>query len=152
MQRTQTAELFTKVIEEVYKFTGLMSSNGEKVSQQYGLSSAKWKIIRVLAGDSQTLTVTNIAQEIGQTRQAVQRIVNAMCKEHLTRFETNPKHKRAKLVLLTEQGKKVQQQLEEKQIPWANHVSEQLDPNNLEITLQTINELYQLLDYQLPSK
>ena len=57
---------------------------------------------------------------MGQSRQRVQRLSDAMEKTGLLSYQDNPYHEKAKLVALTPRRKAVIQSLELKQIPWAN--------------------------------
>jgi DNA-binding MarR family transcriptional regulator len=148
MKHTVSGDLFTKIILESYKFTGLLTANGDKISEIYGLSSAKWKVIGTLIRSVQLLTVSEISQSMGQSRQGVQRIVNAMHKDGLVTFHPNPNHKRAKLISLTNKAEDIHAKLEEKQIPWADQLSKKIDKNALDITLNTIKQLYSLVDNQ----
>ncbi|WP_243712121.1 MarR family winged helix-turn-helix transcriptional regulator, partial [Burkholderia pyrrocinia] len=47
-----------------------------------------------------------LARDLGANRQNVQRIVNDLEAEGLVRFEVNPHHRRAQLVVLTDDGKR----------------------------------------------
>lgn len=146
MKHTISGDLFTQIILEAYKFTGLLTSKGDQISEVFGISSAKWKIIGVLIRADNLLTVTEISHAMGQSRQAVQRIVNVMHKELLVAFSSNPNHKRAKLISLTNKAIDIHTKLEEKQIPWANELSNEVDENALNITLNTIKALHKLVE------
>lgn len=147
MEHTLSGDLFTKIILESYKFTGLLTNKGDQISEVFGISSAKWKIIGALMHSEEPLTVTDISHAVGKSRQGVQRIVNAMHKELLVSFSPNPNHKRAKFILLTSKAKHIHTRLEEKQIPWANELSNKIDKNALGITLNTIRQLHKLIDH-----
>ena len=64
------------------------------------------KNLGAIAQAERLLTVSEIARTIGQSRQAAQRLVNALKKDALIKMIDNPKHKRAKFVAFTEQGEK----------------------------------------------
>ena len=83
---------------------------------------------------------------MGQTRQAVQRLVDIMHKDGLLDFLRNPDHKRAKLVTLTTKGIEIYTKLEEKQIPWANQYSSHIEETDLATTLATIKKISRLFN------
>jgi len=141
MKLTRQGHAFTEIVLETFKFSGLLTTEGDRITQIYGLSSARWKIIGALERSKTTLTVPQIARVMGQSRQAVQRLVDSMHKEGLLVFIDNPKHKRAKLISLAIDGKKVYRTLEQQQIPWANQHSSEIDEKELEITLATLKKL-----------
>jgi DNA-binding MarR family transcriptional regulator len=83
---------------------------------------------------------------MGQTRQAVQRLVDIMHKDGQLDFLRNPDHKRAKLVTLTTKGIEIYTKLEEKQIPWANQYSSHIEETDLATTLATIKKISRLFN------
>lgn len=141
MKHTQDAKLLTEIILELFKLNGLLNTEGDNLTQEYGLSSARWKILGAIEVQNMPLTVPQIARLMGQSRQAVQKVVNAMHKDGFLALENNPDHKRAKLVLLTNKGKEVYSNLEKKQIPWANQCSDRLNATELKTTLATLQNI-----------
>jgi len=81
---------------------------------------------------------------MGQTRQAVQRLIDIMHKDGLLAFLNNPGHKRAKLITLTSKGKEIYIKLEKKWIHQANQYSSQIDEIDLETTLATLKKISRL--------
>ncbi len=69
------------------------------------------------------LTVAQVARNMGLSRQGVQRIANELAADGLVRFETNPHHARAKLVVLTDEGRKSYDQARARQGPWAERLA-----------------------------
>ena len=51
------------------------------------------------------LTVAGIARDMGITRQSVQRVADILAERGLARYLPNPAHRRAKLLVPTEQGR-----------------------------------------------
>jgi DNA-binding MarR family transcriptional regulator len=146
MKYTPEGHLFTELVLEAFKLSGLLTAEGDRITAEHGLSSARWKILGSLARSDASLTVPQIARVMGQTRQAVQRLVEIMHKDGLLDLLSNPNHKRAKLVTLSSKGKEHYAKLEEKQIPWANQNSSHLNEAELETTLATLKKISQLLE------
>ena len=144
MKHTQQGYAFTEIILDVFKLSGLLTLEGDKITETFGLSSARWKILGSLVRTDAPLTVPQIAREMGQTRQAVQRLVDIMSNDGLITFITNPNHKRAKLVTLSAKGKKIYSKLEEMQIPWSNLNASGINEKDLKTTLATIKTISNL--------
>ncbi len=144
MRHTQEGHVFTEIVLEVFRLSGRLIAEGDKITEPYGLSSARWKILGSIARSDTPLTVSQIARVMGQTRQAVQRLVDIMQSNGLLAFLRNPEHKRAKLITLTDKGKGVYARLEEKQIPWANEQASRLNGDNLATTLATLKKISEL--------
>ena len=143
---TQKGEVFTELVLEVFKLSGVLVSEGDRISGGFGLSSASWKVLSVVAMADEPLTVAQVAREMGQARQSVQRIADNMVKSGYLSWKDNPAHKRAKLLALTEKGSHVFRQLESAQVPWANETSQQVDARELDIALNVLRALIERLE------
>lgn len=141
MKRTREGKLLTDIIFVIFKLSGLLISEGDKLIADLGLSSARWKVLGALYQSRQPTTVPDIAKMMGQTRQAVQRLSNEMKTDGLLKTEINPNHKRAKLLVLTEKGKEVFLLLEQKQIPWINSLADDFEPADLESAISVLQKV-----------
>ena len=146
MKHTKQGHDFTEIVLQVFKLSGLLTTEGDRMTAAYGLSSARWKILGSLSRSEVPLTVPQIARVMGQTRQAVQRLVDVMHKDGLLTLLSNPHHKRAKLVALTAEGKAVFAKLDEMQIVWANRHSSHMSETDLETTLSTLKKISNLFE------
>ena len=144
MQHTQQGHVFTEIVLEVFKLSGLLTAEGDRLTEAHALSSARWKILGSIAQADAPPTVPQIARVMGQTRQAVQRLVNVMHTDGLLELIGNPNHKRAKLVTLTTKGKATYTKLEKSQIPWANQCSSHMNKKELETTLSVLTRISHL--------
>jgi DNA-binding MarR family transcriptional regulator len=83
---------------------------------------------------------------MGANRQNVQRIVNDLEKEGLVAFATNPHHRRAQLVVLTNKGKQTYEAAMRLQAPWVNELSEGLRVEDIETTRSVMTALRSKLE------
>ena len=141
MQHTQKGQLFTEVVLEIFKVNGLLATEGDRLTNEFGLSSARWKVLGALEKSNIPLTVPQIARVMGLTRQAVQRLADAMENDGLLAYQNNPHHKRAKYVELTGKGKDIYLLISEKQKPWANQNSIEMSVADLEVTLSVLHKI-----------
>ena len=146
MQHTQKGQNFTEIVLEIFKVSGLLATEGDRLTRESGLSSARWKVLGALEMSNNPLTVPQIARIMGLTRQAVQRLADAMAADGLLGSENNPQHKRANYVVLTKKGRKVYSMISEKQIPWANQNSKEISAADLNTTLTTLRKITSLLE------
>lgn len=138
---TKKGEVFTQIVLEIFKLNGLLLAEGDRITKPFELSSARWKVLGAVAMSEKSLTVAQIAREMGQARQSVQRIADRMVESGFFTWKENPAHKRAKLLQLTESGHFVYRKLDSAQIPWANTVAKSLDLTELENALGILREL-----------
>lgn len=141
MKHTRKGNMFTEIVLETFKLSGMLSIEGDRLTKPQGISSARWKILGALSFSDTPLTVSQIARSMGQSRQSVQRLVDVMFQDGLLNLDENPEHKRAKLVSMTPRGESIFENMEAIQIPWANEKSADIDAEGLEITLKTLRQL-----------
>lgn len=141
MPRHENAEVFTEIVLEVFKLNGLLNIIGDELTKEFGLSSAKWKVLGAVYMSGTSQTVSGIAKSMGQSRQAVQKTVSTMHKNEFLILENNPNHKTAKLISLTQKGKDAYERLDTKQIEWSNICANNLALQQLKSTIQTLKKI-----------
>ncbi len=147
MNESHNGPIFTDIVLEVFKLGGLLVSEGDQMGAEFGITSARWKILGALALSDEPQTVPQIARSMGLTRQAVQRLVDAMHDDALLLFSENPGHKRAKWISLSERGKTVFSKLSEKQSGWAAQCSEGISASELETALSVLKRIAHAIDH-----
>tara|TARA_B110000196_G_C20572284_1_gene398114 strand:+ start:100 stop:540 length:441 start_codon:yes stop_codon:yes gene_type:complete len=138
--------LFLDLVLSLFRLNGLLIAEGDEMTEALGLTSARWKVIGVIALSNSGLTVPGIARVLGQSRQAVQRITDVMVTDGLLSYEPNPKHKRSVLVVLTEEGKTAYKDLRDVQDPWAINNTEDIPIEELDVGLRLLRRLIQKFD------
>ncbi len=146
MKHTKEGKQFTDIVLEVFKLNGLLILEGDNLTKEQGLSSARWKILGAVSLSQTPLTVPQIARNMGQTRQAVQRLVNEMENDGLLSFKNNPHHKKAKLLVLTLGGINTYERLTQKQIPWANAIVDNVSNSELKLTASVLRKLIDTIE------
>lgn len=134
-------KLFLDLVRAIFRLNGLLLADGDRMAEGVGLTSARWKVIGIVALTSAGVTVPGIARALGQSRQAVQRITDVMQTDGLVRYEINPRHKRSSLVQLTDHGQQVYNELRSVQDPWAIGHTEDTSVEELESALRLMQRL-----------
>ena len=140
-QNHETNEL----ILEVFRLNGLLIATADKLVAKFGITGARWQVLGSLAHPGGPDTVSDIARNMGLTRQSVQRVVNEMVKDGLLVFDVNPHHKRSKLVRMTSKGEKVFSAALEIQIPFVRGLAKGVSKKRLIDTKQVLEHLRQRL-------
>lgn len=141
MEHTPEGGLLTNIILDTFKLNGLLILEGDQLIKDLGLTSARWKVLGALSASDSPITVSNIARNMGQSRQSVQRLTNEMLEEGLLISHDNPDHKRAKLFSLTDEGCRIYEQAMQKQAPWANNLVDGMSETDLKAALSVLQEL-----------
>ncbi len=141
MHKEQKNEIFTHVILEIFKVGGLLNVDGDRLTKEFGLTASRWKILGAIELSDTPLTVPEIGRYMGQSRQAVQRLVDVMIKNDLLYMMDNPNHKRAKYIYMTDKAKTTYKQLDSKQIEWATSLSSDLSTSDLKNALKVLRHI-----------
>lgn len=138
-------EMFTEIARVISLASGLMQNRGEKTAAGVGLTSARWSVLGALRRAQQPQTVPEIARALGQARQGVQRIVNAMVSDGLVAYQDNPGHASSKKVALTEAGLKVHESLRARQEKWSALIAQDMAVEDLKTLSRLLTELAEKL-------
>jgi DNA-binding MarR family transcriptional regulator len=134
-------ETIDDVIVSVFRLNGYLIDAGNRLVMDIGLTSAWWQVLGALAMSPVPLPVAHIARNMGLSRQAVQRVADLLTEKGLVRFEANPHHQRAKLVVLTVKGSAAVRAAEERQRPWARDVTAGLTLERLSAALEVLTHM-----------
>ena len=145
-KRTSAGTALTDLVLDVFRVSNRMLVAGDRLVAGLGLTSARWQVLGTIVAVDRPQPVAWLARDMGANRQNVQRIVNDLVTEGLVAFQTNPHHRRAQLVVLTEKGKETFDAAMHLQAPWINKLSEGLQLKDLEATHRVITALRQKLE------
>ena len=140
------ADAVSDLSVEVFRLNGALLAAGDALVAELGLTSARCQVLGAIALSPAPLPVAHIARNMGQTRQSVQRIANELEAEGLLRFAPNPHHQRAKLVLLTERGRKAFDAAMSRWQPLAAALGKSHKPAGIDATTELLRSIRRRLD------
>ncbi|TGT68613.1 MarR family transcriptional regulator [bacterium M00.F.Ca.ET.159.01.1.1] len=126
MKRTAVGKALSDLILDLFRLNSRISAAGDRLVADLGLTSARWQVLGAIVAAERPQPVAWLARDLGANRQNVQRIVNDLQSEGLVAFKTNPHHRRAQLVMLTDKGSKAYDAAMRLQAPWINDLAEGL--------------------------
>ena len=126
VKRTPAGDALTDLMLDLFRATGLILTAGDRLVAPLGLTSARWQILGAIVSAERPQPVSWLARDLGANRQNVQRIINDLHKDGLVAFETNPHHRRAQLVVLTDRGRRAFDGAMDLQAPWVNELADGL--------------------------
>jgi DNA-binding MarR family transcriptional regulator len=144
--RTPAGAALSDLMLEFFRCNSLLLTAGDRLVAPLGLTSARWQVLGAIAAASRPQPVAWLARDMGGNRQNVQRIINDLHKDGLVAFESNPHHRRAQLVVLTEKGKKSLDAAMRLQAPWINTVSRGVPVKDIETVRRVITALRSSLE------
>jgi DNA-binding MarR family transcriptional regulator len=145
-KRTPAGNALTNVILDFFRLNSRLLSSGDRLVAELGLTSARWQILGAINAAERPQPVAWIARDLSANRQNVQRIVNDLASEGLIRFETNPHHRRAQLVVLTDAGRQAFDVEMRLQAGWVNKLAEGLSVDEIEAAHRVVMKLRKNLD------
>jgi DNA-binding MarR family transcriptional regulator len=146
-QRTPAGEAMTPLILELLRLNSLILTTGDRLVAGLGLTSARWQILGAIDLAGRPQPVAWLARDIGGNRQNVQRIVNDLHRDGLVTFESNPHHRRAQLVVMTDKGREALGAAMDLQIPWVNRFTEDLSVKDIEVVRRVVAGLRERLEH-----
>jgi len=150
LTRTAAAKAFTDLVLTLFRLNSEIVSTGDRMTKDLQLTSARWQICGQIEHAGESLSVSQIARKMGLQRQTVQPQVDAMAKDGLLTFADNPRHQRAKLVLMTTAGRTAYRSALRRQVVWSNRISRGISAKTLAQTNDTMRELLERLQAEAP--
>jgi DNA-binding MarR family transcriptional regulator len=115
---------FTQLIMRTFPLERRLSAAGEAIARSGGQTLARWLVLEAI--DGAPASVADVGRSLGLARQGVQRLADLLVADGLAGYEDNPRHARAKLLVITDAGRDTLHTIRRAQRTWANRLGEQL--------------------------
>jgi DNA-binding MarR family transcriptional regulator len=139
MQPRTAEETLPLLIADVFEAAGMFRRAGDALAGRVAQTQSRWQLLSVVSeGD---WTVAAAARRLGITRQAVQKVANALAHDGLIAFETNPAHQRAPLLTLTPTGRHALATITASTQTWHTRMSHGLSNEDLESARRLLRSL-----------
>ena len=139
-------EIATELVLDTFRLNGRLIEAGNTLVAPIGLTSARWQVVGVLALKGQAMTVSQIAKDMGLSRQAVQRTANNLLKLGLLEATENPYHQRANLMLLTKKGLNIFDQAMSLHEPWVSNLTKGISAEKLSVAVDVLRLIHDRLN------
>lgn len=136
--------LLSEAVVLVFRANGLLLGAGDELAAPSGLTSARWQVLGVI--DHGPATQSEVARIMGLTRQSVRETAAALEAERLIGLEDNPHHRRARLMAITELGRRRLREVEARQAAWANRIAARLPRTTLATLVAGMQQLGEALE------
>ena len=127
--RSPEGDSFAELAISVLQLAGHLTAAGDALAKPVGQTSARWQVLA--AASHATMSVAQIARTLGLARQGVQRLADLIEADGLARYDDNPAHQRAKLLILTPKGWKVLEAIRARQAVWADALGAEIGERGL---------------------
>ena len=141
--RTPAGDAFSGLVVRLFKLNGLLAAEGDALARPSGQTSARWQVMAMV--EDAAMTVAQIARTLGLARQSVQRVADALERAGLVRYEDNPRHRRARLVTLTGEGRRRLRTIQAAQRPWADAIGAAVGERELRRASTVIDRMLEVM-------
>ena len=136
----------TNLVLEIFRLNGALLAAGDALVADLDLTSARWQVMGAVALSPAPLPIAHLARNMGLTRQSVQRIANELAASGHLCFAPNPHHERAKLVLLTDKGRKAYESATDRWRPRAEALGKGLGRKPIDAAAELLRTIRQRLE------
>jgi DNA-binding MarR family transcriptional regulator len=137
-------ELFTEIVLEVFRLNRLLLDAGDALTAPVGLTSARWQVLGIV--EHGPAPVAQVARAMGLRRQTVQETANGLEAERFIAFAPNPRHRRAKLLVMTPKGDAAMEVVRRRHASWANELADHHQPAALASVVTALSEIRTTLE------
>ena len=143
------ASIVRDLVIAVFALNGRLVETGNHLVGGIGLTTAWWQVLGALGYSPVPLPVAHIARNMGLSRQSVQRTVDLLARRKLVRFDLNPHHQRAKLVVLTAAGRAALAAAEAAEDPLNRAVFARIGGKRIAAALKVLAEMDEIIAQEL---
>lgn len=135
-----------ELIFEIFRVNDRLMVIGDAAVKDFGLTSARWQVLGAVALSATPPTVAQVARAMGLSRQAVQRLANEMSASGLIELHDNPRHRRARMIVLTDAGAaSYDAAMEHWRAEWTAPMEEILSDEEIVATMRLLRRLRGLM-------
>jgi DNA-binding MarR family transcriptional regulator len=146
--RTAAGDAFSELVVRLFRLNGLLAAEGETLARPTGQTTARWQVLAMV--EDGPLTVAQIARTLGLARQSVQRVADALEEVGLVTYEDNPRHRRARLVTLTDEGRVTLETIQAAQRPWADTLGRRVGERELRKAIIVLDRVLEVMTARRP--
>ena len=146
---TPAGRAFTDFLMQVFPLNHRLSAAGEALAKAGGQTLARWLVLEAI--QTRAATVADIAREMGQARQGVQRLADVLVDQGDAMYQTNPRHRRANLLAITPAGLASLRAIQHAQRAWADQLGAELGKADLDRAKQVLDRALHLVSRDLPA-
>ncbi len=138
--------LFIRLLDEVARARGRISSAFAEGRAETGLSDLEMVVLNAVTGATHAPTVPQIGRSLGHARQVIQRAATALVEQGLLRWISNPDHKRAHRLVATETGLALKARADARGLAIADRLTDGMDIALLEQAVSSLRAIRERLE------
>ena len=142
------AQAFREFVGSVLQTGSLLLRHGDAANRPFGQTSARWRVLlRVSQGED---SVPEIARNTGYSRQATQRLADALVADGLARYRPSDIDRRRQHVELTDVGRLTLERLETHYEVWSSRLVAEIGLDDLQQLTETLDRVREVVQRDIP--
>ncbi len=142
--RARAVRALVAVIDESRLLFHRLKRTAESLHQQGATTAGRRGVLQSLQREGPQ-TVPQLARARPVSRQHIQQLVDPLAAEGLVELVDNPRHKRSRLVRLTDAGRRLVEEIERRERPVLEALADGLSAEDLEVAAGVLARLRELL-------
>ncbi|MDY0011264.1 MAG: MarR family transcriptional regulator [Rhodocyclaceae bacterium] len=144
---TRAGGLVIELVDELMRLHGRWMSLARNLSNGTQIHSmTSGLVLASVVCAVEPPTVARIARSLGYSRQAIQRVADELERLGYIRYQDNPHHKRAKLLLASEEGLAAYNRSNDASVEWADKMGTTLGEGDLFQTVATLRRVRRYME------
>jgi len=148
VNRTSTGQALESVMMETLQTFFQLRALGIRLGAVSPWGGGYWGLLRILKIEGPR-TVPQLARARSVSRQRMQKLADEMVKDGVVKLVDNPAHRRSKFLQLTPEGEQMLQELTARVAREAEQLAQDMDEQELRITVNILKELRYKLEKHL---
>ncbi len=139
------AALFRALTRAVFEAQNALLRHGDLVNAPFGQTSARWRVLlQISQGNS---SVAGIARSTGYSRQAVQRLTDALVAASLAAYAPDHSDRRRQVISLSDKGQAILAEMEDNFDIWSKRIVGQLSPGDLTTAIELLGDIKRVVEH-----
>jgi DNA-binding MarR family transcriptional regulator len=142
------AQAFRAFVGSVVGLGHALLKHGDRANEPFGQTSARWRVLlRIAAGEG---SVPAIARSTGYSRQATQRLADALVADGLAEFRPDETDRRRQGIVLTDSGRAMLDRMEASYDVWAQRLVTSIGHDELERLITGLERVRSIVENDRP--
>ena len=141
------AVLLRRLTRAVFRAHGAVLRHGDLANEPFGQSSARWRVLDLISEGSDS--VASIARTTGYSRQAVQRLADALVSEHLATYGPHSTDRRRQVISLTARGRDTLAAMETSYDGWSKRLIDQIGAEEAQDAIERLTAISRVMDQDI---
>lgn len=142
--QSEVGVALTELILTTFRLNARLMEAAQELAETGEITAAWWQVLGGVLDEPRS--VADIGRRMGMSRQGVQRVADLLVERGLAAYEPNPAHRRAKLLVCTEDGYWAIRRITVIQIPWAEQIGADVGADALRTAQATMQQLVDTLE------